>query len=103
MTRMTRAWIGDWVEITEVVLKPEERAPNIPPDTAAVPYLLRVRGFAVSEAEMGDEITITTAAGRRLRGKLEGIHPAFRPDFGESIPELIRARFELKEMARESK
>ena len=100
---MTKACIGDWVEISQVILRPDERAPDLPPDTAAVPYTLRVRGFAASEAEPGAEISITTVTGRRHTGKLEEVHPAFRLDFGESIPELIRARFELKETAREQR
>ena len=29
---------GTWVEIESVVLKPEERAPGLPEDTAATPY-----------------------------------------------------------------
>ncbi len=100
---MKKATIGDWVEISQIVLQREERAPNLPPDTAAVPYTLRVRGFATSAASPGDEISIVTAAGRRHTGRLEEVHPAFRPDFGESIPELIQARFELKQIARERK
>ena len=92
---------GDWVEISVVVLEPGERAPNLPPDTAAVPYTLRVRGFATSEAEPGAEISIVTVAGRAHTGKLEEVNPEFRLSHGECIPELLRARFELKQMARQ--
>jgi hypothetical protein len=98
---MNRAAMGDWVEIAAVVLEPHERAPNLPKDTSRVPYTLKVRGFAATEAGMGEEILITTVTGRQHRGKLEQINPAFRPDYGESIPEIIRARLELKELMRD--
>ena len=91
---------GDWVEISQVVLEPGERAPNLPPDTAAAPYTLRARGLAMSEGETGSEISITTFAGRTLTGKLEEVNPEFSLSYGESVPELVRIRFELKGMAR---
>lgn len=91
---------GEWVEISQVVLEPGERAPNLPSDTAAAPYTLRARGFAMSEAEAGSEISIMTFAGRTLTGKLEEVNPEFHLSHGESVPELVRIRFELKEMAR---
>lgn len=98
---MAKACKGDWVEISGVVLEAGQRAPNLPPDTAAVPYTLRVRGFATSEAEPGAEISIVTIAGRGHTGKLEEVNPEFHLSHGESIPALVRARFELKEMARQ--
>ena len=98
---MNKACIGDWVEISKVVLEREERAPNLPPDTAAVPYTLRVRGFATSEAEPGSQISIVTAAGRAHAGKLEEVNPVYLLSHGESVPELAQARFELKKAARQ--
>jgi len=95
-----KASIGDWVEISKVVLEPGQRAPNLPPDTAAVPYTLRVRGFATSEAEPGAEISIVTIVGRTHTGRLEAVNPEYHLSHGESVPELVRARFELREMAR---
>jgi hypothetical protein len=100
---MTKAGIGDWVEISKVVLEQEERAPNLPPDTAAVPYTLRVRGFATSEGELGSQIWIVTAAGRAHTGKLEEVNPEYRLSHGESVPELVQARFELMKAARQSR
>ena len=92
---------GDWVEISKVVLEPGERAPNLPPDTAALPYTLRVRGFATAEAETGSEVSIVTVVGRTYTGRLEEVNPEFHLSHGESVPELAQVRFELKEMARQ--
>lgn len=94
---------GDWVEISQVVLEPGERAPNLPPDTAAERYTLRARGFAISEADTGSDISIRTFAGRTLTGRLEEVNPEFHLSHGESVPELVRLRFELEEMARKPK
>ena len=100
---MARASAGDWVEISLEILQAHERAPNLPPDTSAVPYTLRVRGFAITENEEGQEISIVTVAGREYRGRLEEIGPAFRPEYGNSVPELLQARLSLKELTRELK
>ena len=40
---------GAWVEIEQIVLKPEERAPSLPEDTQKVPYVLHVSGFLVDD------------------------------------------------------
>lgn len=96
---MTHAHIGDWVEISSVLLKPEERAKNIPPETAGHPLVMRTRGFALGEAACGDTIPVRTVTGRTLRGTLIEVNPAFRHDFGECVPELIHVRLRLKEEA----
>ena len=44
---------GTWVEIERVLLRPEERAANLPEDTAKTPYLLRLSGFLVNPVEIG--------------------------------------------------
>jgi hypothetical protein len=50
---------GAWVEIERVVLRPEERAPNLPPETRAVPYVLRVSGVLDQEtARLGEEVAV---------------------------------------------
>ena len=89
------------MEISEVVFEPEERAPDLPPVTAAVPYTMRVRGSALEEAEIGDVLRIRTLAGRVLSGRLSAIAPAFRIDYGgEAVPELIEARREMMSLMR---
>ncbi len=100
---MTKASVGDWVEISQEILRANERAPNLPADTAAVPYALRVRGFAISTAVPGQQISIRTVTGREHTGRLEETEPAFRPEYGSSVPELLQARLSLKKLAEDLK
>lgn len=97
---MDRASKGDWVLIAGVILEPAERAPGLPPDTAAVPYEFRLRGVAQADAELGEKVAVRTLGGRLRTGKLLGVNPAFRHDFGDCIPELIRTRARLMELTR---
>ena len=95
---MSAAVVGDWVEISAVLLAPAERAPNLPPDTAAVPLVMRVRGIAEAAAELGAEIAVRTQAGRLLRGTLVAVKPSFEHGFGDCVPELIEVRRRLKQL-----
>jgi len=95
---LDRAAPGDWVEIFVVLLVPGERAPGLPPDTAAVPLTMRVRGIAREGGELGQTVAVRTQAGRLLRGVLVAVKPAFNPSFGECAPELIETRRRLKEL-----
>ncbi len=45
---MNSAKKGDWVQIHQIVLKPEERAPQVPEDTKKVPLEFWVKGYAVT-------------------------------------------------------
>ncbi|WP_305908070.1 2-amino-4-oxopentanoate thiolase subunit OrtA [Methylomarinum sp. Ch1-1] len=87
---------GVWVEIHTIVLHPGERAPQIPEDTAKIPLEMRVKGFLIEPARLGDQAQIVTAAGRRLRGRLDAINPAYRHGFGAPIPELSTIGQELR-------
>lgn len=80
---------GTWVEIHRVVLPAGQRAPQVPEDTQRVPLEMRVKGFLVEDARIGDEAEIETAAGRRLRGTLSDASPAYRHGFGPPVPELV--------------
>ena len=62
---------GGYVQIYRVILTPEERSPNLPEDTRKVPFELRVRGFLDDDADIGDDVIITTPIGRKQHGKLE--------------------------------
>lgn len=86
---MTKISTGAWVEIEQIVLRPEERAPSLPPETKAVPYVMRVSGFLVEDAELGQETTIRTIIGRELRGTLRVLNPGYSHSFGETVPELL--------------
>lgn len=78
-----------WVEIEQIVLRPEERAANLPEDTRQTPYVLRVSGFLQHEAEVGQTVTIRTMIGRELNGTLKTVLPSYTHSFGTVVPELL--------------
>jgi hypothetical protein len=80
---------GTWVEIEAVLLKPEERAPNLPPETAKVPYVLKVSGFLVRDAALGTEATVRTLIGLEYTGTVKIINPSYSHSFGATVPELL--------------
>ncbi|MCU0489315.1 MAG: 2-amino-4-oxopentanoate thiolase subunit OrtA [Anaerolineales bacterium] len=80
---------GAWVEIEQVVLTPEQRAPSLPDDTRQVPYVLRVAGFLLEAANLGEPARIRTLIGRELSGVLKTINPSYTHSFGETVPELL--------------
>ena len=93
---MERAHCGDWVEITQTLLKPGERSQSIPPDTAAVPLIMRIRGFAQHEAEVHEQIAIKTLSGRIVAGSLLQINPHYTHSFGQTVPILMAIKKQLK-------
>jgi len=80
---------GTWVEIDRVLLKPEERAPNLPEDTRKCPYVLRVSGFLQDDASVGDEVKIHSLIGHEHSGVLVTISPCYNHSFGAIVPELL--------------
>ncbi len=91
---------GTWVEIHDIVLAAGERAPRIPEDTKRVPLEMRVKGFLVGSAFVGEEAEIITQAGRRLRGTLTEVNPAYGHSFGEPVPELSTIGAEVRAILR---
>lgn len=87
---------GTWVQIHQIVLRPEERAPQVPDDTKQVPLELRVKGFLETEANIGDEVTIKTLCGRMIQGRLVEVNPRYEHDFGNPVPELLTIGQELR-------
>jgi hypothetical protein len=94
---------GTWVEIHRVVLAPGERAPQVPADTQSAPLEMRVKGFLVDPACLGEQAEIETLAGRRLRGVLVELNPAYTHGFGPPIPELAMIGAEARAMLRDLK
>ncbi|RLL85988.1 2-amino-4-ketopentanoate thiolase [Mesotoga sp. H07pep.5.4] len=87
---------GQWVQIRRIILAAGERAPSVPEDTKEVPLELRVKGFLLEEkSEVGEMVTVETASGRKVSGKLETVEPAHEHNFGDYIPELSEAGNEL--------
>ena len=86
---MSQIQAGTWVEIEQIVLTPELRAPTLPEDTKRVPYVLRVSGFLVEPAELGGPARVRTIIGRELSGTLITINPSYSHSFGSTVPELL--------------
>jgi hypothetical protein len=82
---------GTRVQIRFTLLEPSERAPGLPEDTAAVPYVGRVRGTLLAAARAGGPATVRTASGRELSGELEVVEPADLHTFGRPQPALVVA------------
>ncbi len=91
---------GVWVEVHGTVLPAGERAPQVPEDTQGVPLEMRVKGFLVEPAALGEEAEIVTPAGRKLRGRLAEVNPAYLHSFGAPIPELSSIGSEVKAILR---
>lgn len=87
---------GELVEIQIVVLEAGQRSPNVPADTASVPYLARVKGFLLKDARVGETVTIMTIIERRLTGKLIAVNPPYGHDFGRPVQELLPIGTELR-------
>jgi len=81
---------GSWVQIHRVILKPEERAPQVPEDTKKVPLEMWVKGFLCNDANIGDNVEIKTLTGRKDLGELITVNPSFKHDFGEFVPEILK-------------
>lgn len=91
-----RAKKGDWVKIHSIVLKPEERAPQVPDDTKLVSLETWVKGFLLEEASIGELVEVKTYTGRLVKGTLIEIAPTFKHSFGENVPELLEIGLQLR-------
>lgn len=87
---------GTWVQIYKVILAPGERSSNLPPETRKVPFEMRVKGFLLEDAEIGEEARICTVIGREIKGTLVEANPCYPHNFGKPVPELLSIGNELK-------
>ena len=97
MTDATRARTGDWVEVECKLLDPADRSKNLPPETAAKPLMMWVKGFAQTEAAIGEQLTLETMTGRTVTGKLSAIYPGYYITYGDPVPELVGIGRELRQ------
>lgn len=81
---------GDWVQIHNIVLTPQERSNSLPADTKAHPLEMWVKGYIQSDAELGDEVEVITRTGRKAKGTLVKEQPYFEHNFGVLVPEILR-------------
>lgn len=84
------AKIGDWVQIHNIVLKPDERSSALPEDTKKHPLEMWVKGYLQSDAALGDEGEVITRTGRHETGTLVNEAPYFEHNFGVLIPEILK-------------
>ena len=91
-----RAREGDWVEVECRLLDPADRSKNLPPETAEKPLMMWVKGFALGEADMGEELIVETITGRRVTGALSAVNPGYYITYGDPIPELTRVGRDLR-------
>lgn len=98
-----RASKNTWAEIGGFVLQKDERAPNLPDDTKQFPLEMRVKGFLLHDADIGEEAEIITPSGRTVRGMLTGINPEYGHMFGRPVPELSPIAGEIRAILRERK
>lgn len=80
---------GTWIEVMEVVLDPEDRSNSIPEETKNTPLKLWVKGFALEDCDLGEEVEIETVLGRRFKGVVTEENPRFIHDFGDFVPEIM--------------
>lgn len=96
---MKAAKKGDWVQVRKVVLPAGKRAPQVPEDTSKTDLLLWVKGFAQTDADLGEEVSIKTVTGRLTSGILQAVNPGYTHGFGDYLPELAQISAQVKELA----
>jgi len=89
---------GTWVQIHRNILKPEERAPQVPDDTKKVPLEMWVKGYLQADAEIGTEVEVITRTGRKETGTLVDANPYYKHDFGKFVPELLVINEQVREI-----
>lgn len=88
---------NDWVRIHRNVLEPEQRTGKLPEDTRQVPLEMWVKGRLQNEtAEIGDEVTVVTRAGRSEHGRLIEVNPCYALDYGSCVPEILTMEENLR-------
>lgn len=83
---------GTYVRIRKTVLKPEERADNLPNETKLVPLKMWVKGYLQIESDLFDIVTIKTITGRFETGRLKEANPPYKHSYGEFVPEVLELR-----------
>ena len=88
---------NDWVRIHRNVLEPAERTGKLPEDTKQVPLEMWVKGRLQNEtAEIGDEVSIVTSAGRTEHGRLIEVNPCYELNYGAFVPEILEMEEQLR-------
>ncbi len=80
---------GTWVEIERIVLTPGERAASLPEDTKKLPYIMRVSGFLIEPAILGETVRVRSIIGREHEGTLIRVEPHYTHSYGNVVPEIL--------------
>jgi len=92
---------GSWVQVHQIILKPEERTAKIPEETKKVPLELWVKGYLNVDGDIGDIVEITTLTKRKVEGELVEVNPIYDYGFGEEfVPELVQIGEMVKSIVR---
>jgi len=86
-----------WVQIHKIVLKPEERPATLPEETRKVPLELWVKGYLLTEANLGDKVSVRTITGRLECGTLVQINPCYLHTYGAFVPEILKIDLIVKD------
>lgn len=81
-----------FVRLRMYVLSPENRAANVPKDTATKPLKMWIKGRLNHEAELFEEAEVTTATGRKVKGTLKEVEPKYKHNYGEYVEEIQKMR-----------
>ena len=87
---------GDWVLIKSTILQPDQRAPQVPGDTAGVPLVQWVKGRLTADADIWQPAQVIIRTGRLVSGALVEEAPAYRHSFGSFIPELLKVQESIR-------
>ena len=90
---------GTWVLIHREILKPAERAPQVPEDTKKVPLEMWVKGYLIRDGKIGEEVQVTTRTGRMETGTLLEAEPYYKHDYGKFVPELLVISEQVRDIA----
>ncbi|MFV0424235.1 MAG: 2-amino-4-oxopentanoate thiolase subunit OrtA [Bacilli bacterium] len=88
---------GSFVRVHQVILKSNQRTSSIPEDTANTDLRMWTKGFLNSDAEIGDEVEITTLSGRIEHGELVAVNHMHEVNYGDFVEEIIPIGVYLKE------
>jgi hypothetical protein len=98
---MPHAAANQRVQVRYTLLEPGERAGELPAETRLVPYVVLVKGLLQQAASIGDEVLVTTASGRTIRGELVEIDPADTHTFGRPVAGLVAMSAAISRLLRE--
>lgn len=80
---------GTWVEVERVLLQPEQRSTALPEETRTKPFVVKVSGFLVADAELGDEAVVRSLIGHEHHGVITAVNPSYAHTFGETVQDLL--------------